>query len=386
MTAGRLVILTNLYVDHRTGQPFNGGEQRIYRELIRQARLRGWTAVVLQEDRKEARSFQVEEGVVAHAIPRKHWWGRMPRPRFGRHMVERFLPPHEGPQILLSSYPDYLSELTHLRPWIYQHGVGWDGNTASDRRKTLAEHLKLWPHLEGLIAVDTNYPNVIAAHLGPKEVEPFYAKVKFIPNFQEMTPTPLPALGPEGVRFLFPRNFVVGRGIFLVAEAASRLWAKGLRFHLTLCGQPIREDAPEAARMRELLGPWEAKGCLTFTQLPFDRMHEAFQACHVTLVPTLMSEGTSLSCLEAFGTGRPVLGTWVGGLQNLLLDRQNGRMLSPSVDALAEAMEEVIRHPERLAPWRDGALATAARFSKQVWDQAIQAWLASREDRSPASA
>lgn len=379
MTAGRLVILTNLYVDPRTGQPFNGGEQRIYRELIRQARLRGWTAVVLQEDRKEARSFDLEEGVRAHALPRRRWWGRMPRARFAQHMVERFLPAHRGPQILLSSYPEYLADLTHLRPWLYQHGVGWDGNPAADREKTLAEHLKLWPHLEGIIAVDTNYPNVMAAHLGPTEVPPFYAKVTFIPNFQEMAPAPPPPLGPEGVRFLFPRNFVVGRGIFLVAEAASRLWAKGLTFHLTLCGQPIREDAPEAARMRELLGPWEAKGFLTYTQLPFDRMHEAFAACHATLVPTLMSEGTSLSCLEAFGTGRPVLGTWVGGLQNLLLDRVNGRMLAPSVAALAEAMEEVVRHPEQLDRWREGALATAARFGKPVWDQAIQDWLASRE-------
>ncbi|KAJ8134545.1 hypothetical protein OY671_012242, partial [Metschnikowia pulcherrima] len=136
-------------------------------------------------------------------------------------MVERFLPPVSGPQVLLSSYPDYSSNLLHLRPWLYQHGVGWDGNSASDRRRTSADHLRLWPQSEGIIAVDTNYPNVIASHSGPQDVSIFYNKVRFIPNFQKMVPTPSPPIGPEGIRFLFPRNFAVGRGIFSVAEAAN---------------------------------------------------------------------------------------------------------------------------------------------------------------------
>ncbi len=60
------------------------------------------------------------------------------------------------------------------------------------------------------------------------------------------------------------------------------------------------------------------------------------------------NEGTPVSLIEACATGRPVIGTRVGGVPDIIASGVNG-LLVPSGDAgsLADAMEELIRQPGR---------------------------------------
>jgi L-malate glycosyltransferase len=61
-----------------------------------------------------------------------------------------------------------------------------------------------------------------------------------------------------------------------------------------------------------------------------------------------ISEGISLTILEAMAAGLPVVATRVGGTPEVVIDRETGRLVSArSVDALAEAILELAEAPAR---------------------------------------
>lgn len=375
-----MIIITNLYLDPATGRPFAGGEQRVYTELSQLALKRDWDVWILQEA-PEKRNWELPDGLKVIGSPRKRWWGRMPKDRWARGLVNQ-IQPTDVPVTILASYPGHLTRLVSRSPWLYQHGVNWDGVGKRDRRIETHLHKRLLKHIGGVICVDTNYANVMATNCHFGGMQQIYQKIRYIPNFQTMVPKPLPPIGHEGIRFLFPRNFVTGRGIWLVQEAAASLWKQGARFHLTFCGQKINDPA-EDLKFRACFREYEAKGQVDFVQRAFMEMPQEYARCHVVLVPTIKSEGTSLSCLEAFGTGRPVIATWIGGLQNLMQDEYNGLFIAPTVSCLEHAMADLIQSHERLEAFRIGALETANRFNKERWDRQITEWLKSQEQASP---
>ena len=368
----RLVIVTNTYLDPSTGTIFSGGEQRVYQELSILAMQRGWEVWILQEG-PDSRIWNLANGLNVMSSPRRSWWGRIPAGRWARSLADR-LPAFQGRTAYIASYPSHLTGLLDQAPWLYQHGVNWDGTRKGSIRRETRCHLGILPRLGGVICVDTNYANVMAAHSDIWALQAIQAKLRFIPNFQAMEPSPLPAIGPEGVRFLFPRNFVEGRGIWLVAEACERMWNRGLSFYITLCGQEIG-NAEQAQQLRQLFQNAVDAGQAEFIQRSFETMAEEYRRSHVVLVPTVHSEGTSLSCLEAFGTGRPVIATWVGGLQNLMQDSFNGLMCAPTVEGLEAAMTHILEAPGLLEDLKRGALMTADRFRKSIWDARIRTWL-----------
>src|SRR5215213_5610332 len=62
------------------------------------------------------------------------------------------------------------------------------------------------------------------------------------------------------------------------------------------------------------------------------------------------NEGTPASLIEAMASGRPVIATRVGGVPDLIVDGETGRLVPPGdVEALAAALLELFREPERTA-------------------------------------
>lgn len=78
----------------------------------------------------------------------------------------------------------------------------------------------------------------------------------------------------------------------------------------------------------------------------FDEMKLIYADADIAVIPTVYSEGTSLSCLEAMSSGLPVVATNVGGLNDLILDGYNGRLVPPSAERITAALAELIEDRE----------------------------------------
>jgi glycosyltransferase involved in cell wall biosynthesis len=114
-------------------------------------------------------------------------------------------------------------------------------------------------------------------------------------------------------------------------------------------------------------------------------MAEVYQQAHITIIPTVHSEGTSLSCLEALASRNAVIATNVGGLPNLILPEYNGLLIDPSAPSLVQALERLIEDPglrERFGKrGRQVALSFSIKRWRVQWEQIIAAYLSvGRED------
>ncbi|MCH7477843.1 MAG: UbiD family decarboxylase [SAR324 cluster bacterium] len=75
-------------------------------------------------------------------------------------------------------------------------------------------------------------------------------------------------------------------------------------------------------------------------------------------------EGLPHVVLEAMSLGLPVVATAVGGTSEVLSDKVNGRLItSPRINALYEALSQLVRFPEERQRLAKGAKQTSQRFT-----------------------
>jgi glycosyltransferase involved in cell wall biosynthesis len=92
-----------------------------------------------------------------------------------------------------------------------------------------------------------------------------------------------------------------------------------------------------------------------------------YRATDVFVLPSLW-EGLPLALLEAMGAGLPVVATQVGGIKEVVRDRENGRLIPPrNPGALAAAVMELARRPRWRAEMGDAARNTVREhYSREV--------------------
>ncbi|UKI57385.1 MAG: glycosyltransferase [Clostridium sp.] len=72
------------------------------------------------------------------------------------------------------------------------------------------------------------------------------------------------------------------------------------------------------------------------------KMNEIYKKTDISLIPTIYSEGTSLSCLEAMATENIVISTRIGGLCDLIIDNYNGYLIEPTEEDLYNKLKYVL--------------------------------------------
>lgn len=88
----------------------------------------------------------------------------------------------------------------------------------------------------------------------------------------------------------------------------------------------------------------------------------------IAVVPTIGSEGTSLSLLEAMAAHCAVICTNVGGMTNIVIDQYNGLMIKPTEADLVYAIEDLIINVEKRNKLADRGYETVKQaFSHEVW-------------------
>jgi glycosyltransferase involved in cell wall biosynthesis len=247
-----------------------------------------------------------------------------------------------------------------------QHGVYWDRPSRFETKipsafrvpSNLARTWR-WSRLAKkyavLVCVDLVFPATASCVDSPLD----WGRIRYIPNF---APEPeVPPVASNAVRrIVFSRRFEVLRGTRLFAQAVRPLLVGGWSGEVLLVG-----EGPDEPYLRETLGNFPQ---VRFLRLRFEDRLQAFGEDAVAVIPSLSTEGTSMSCIEAMSRGCLVVATCVGGLANLILPDYNGIQVRPTAKALELALRGCVAGDYQVKKMRTAAFQSyKASFSLSVW-------------------
>ena len=223
-----------------------------------------------------------------------------------------------------------------------QHGIFWDiprYEKSAIKRKTILmrNSLRAWQKnnlykkLNALVCVDYNFINWMRAELSADDIN-YYV----IPNFTKI-PDYLDK-NNDDFSVVFSRRFETYRGTRIFAEAIQAFLAQHPTVKVTLAG-----NGPDENYLKKL---FSNNNNITFTSYNAGESITFHQQFTVAVVPSIGSEGTSLSLLEAMAASCAVISTDVGGLSNIVLDGFNGMVIRPKYKDLLEKLEFLYQNNE----------------------------------------
>lgn len=221
-----------------------------------------------------------------------------------------------------------------------QHGICWDIPRHEDK-PTLFNSLYTFNRsrqaflilerirrVKTVVCVDYNFPNWYRA-VGAYEA----VNLKVIPNFADIAP--VFDKPKEKINIIFARRFEIYRGTRIFANAVSRILKEHSNIYVTVAG-----SGPDEKYLKDTLFCFGEH--VLFTKYSSEKSLQIHADKHIAVVPTIGSEGTSLSLLEAMSAQCAVVCSNVGGMTNIVIDGYNGLLISPNENELYEAIARLV--------------------------------------------
>ena len=243
------------------------------------------------------------------------------------------------------------------------HGIWWDSRDRSWWRSD-EWYGYLFQGLSGistLVSVDTNTIHWIDAVKPDLKCNRIY-----IPNYADLDLFKPDEASPDkrGVTVLFPRRLCAQRGWFEARDVALELTNRYENVIFSFVGRSSFDGDEQYMKNIASKNPR-----IRYTWYEMHDMPMAYKNADIVLIPSVSSEGTSLSLLEAMACGKPVVAGLTGGLTDLILDGYNGLLIQPARENLKLAVTDLIEHPEKRIRMGRHAYDVAQAFSKKIWEQ-----------------
>ncbi|WP_194727121.1 glycosyltransferase family 4 protein [Noviherbaspirillum malthae] len=286
---------------------------------------------------------------------------------------------------------------TAFRSIAIQHGVSWDLPTRENfeysprdqqtttyynqpllqsffnrlRRSRLNYFRRMWLRqttiydrqqmsVKNMVCVDYNFVNASKA-----DGASINARMWVIPNFAELASEPKIAdqnRESATVRILFARRFIWYRGTRLITPVFKRILASFPNVFITFAG-----EGPDENWLQSQFRDYDRVKFIKYTH---DQSAQILQTHDISVVPSLGSEGTSLSAIEAMANGCCVVATGVGGLTNVLIDGFNGKLVSPDEEEIYSALRDTITNVNLRTRLVATAYATVqASLTLDIWKE-----------------
>lgn len=273
-----------------------------------------------------------------------------------------------GSQAGLSIYSPFfiLGEKPKSKSIGISHGVAWDDEFCQHNGPSFWDannfRIDAASSCDHMVSVDTNTANwfqTINYQLGHK--------ITYIPNYvdnAEFSPRDgFDSVG-EKVVITYPRRLYGARGLYVVLEVLDDILNQYPNVEFHFVGKGFENDTKHVEKK---VAKWKDR--VQWYSCPPDEMYEVYQKSDICLIPTMYSEGTSLSCLEALSSGNAVIANRIGGLTDLILNGYNGLLIEPNAEALKEAIFSLLEDPAQMIQLKRTAVATAQAFSKLSWKE-----------------
>ena len=126
------------------------------------------------------------------------------------------------------------------------------------------------------------------------------------------------------------------KGMELLVESFNRLKDKHPDFKLRLQGHLIDEE------YKKIFGENKLEKIITAKPVFYDELKPVIQSCYCFVLPS-RTEGVPRVMIESMASGKPVIGTKVGGIPDLIQDGGNGYLVdSGDVDALTDRLDRLL--------------------------------------------
>jgi glycosyltransferase involved in cell wall biosynthesis len=186
--------------------------------------------------------------------------------------------------------------------------------------------------------------------------------VECIPNFgPEPEPAPPPPGAGEGL--LFAGRLTSEKGVDVLLRAMAELLRSFPHGNLTIAG-----EGPERPALEVLADRLGVGSSVRFAgRLEGEALDASYRESVATVLPTLWMENCPVAVLESFGHGRPVVGTRVGGVPELVEEGVTGLLFERGdVAGLASRLGELLADRARLeAMGRHAWRAATTRYSRR---------------------
>jgi glycosyltransferase involved in cell wall biosynthesis len=211
--------------------------------------------------------------------------------------------------------------------------------------------------LDKVVSVDSNIFNYIPSRLKPKiEVVHNYVDCQLF--------KPSPPYEKQIKTIMVPRNLNPGRGVYLVPEIAKEMLKVRKDFLFKITGTGPLKDYLEKKIHEEALEDYVK----LIGHVSHENMPELYRESYIVLIPTIFSEGTSLSALEALASQRVLVTTDVGGLKEIGQNMEAKVIVKPDSKDIAEKLLLLLDNHdlyERIA--KQGRDYVCRSFNKTIW-------------------
>lgn len=250
-----------------------------------------------------------------------------------------------------------------------QHGICWDIPNNSNRStiRVLASRaknafniIKRLNRVQKVVCVDYNFLNWYRT-----QVDKVLNNFSVIPNYSQIAP--ITEKPDDCINIIFARRLYEYRGTKIFTAAIKRILDEGRSINVTIAGSGADEEW-----MHKQLDQYGNVKFILYESKDSLKIHNSQ---HIAVVPTIGSEGTSLSLLEAMSAQCAVVCTNVGGMTNIIINGYNGLMVNASdIEQLYLAIVDLVEHPEKRKRLAEKGYETLkSSFSYERWkDQWIK--------------
>jgi glycosyltransferase involved in cell wall biosynthesis len=342
-----------------------GGIQTYITMLIKVIEEMKLTPVILQfADRNFVNNFN---GTQIYGVAMENRWSKQKKNKilFNKYKELR----NKDKDIVIFACDTMIVKNSESRSMGIQHGIRWDVRGHENYNHTQNLLFVFWraagafnlviraAHVKKLIAVDYNFLNWYRSQVAYIE-----NKVFVIPN---CTPIPPKNSKPQGkVNIIFARRFQTYRGTKLFSNVITEILKAYNNVQVTFAG-----SGPDEKYLKDKFVGFDNVNFIKYESAESLKIHADK---HIAVIPTIGSEGTSLSLLEAMAAQCAVIATNVGGMTNIVLDEYNGLLINPEEEELYDALEKLITDQKLREKISENAyISVKEAFNNEIW---IQKW------------